>query len=832
MKSEFEVTGMTCSACSSHVDKAVRKIDGVQEVNVNLLTNHMSVKYDETRTGENAIIKAVQESGYGANPLGKVVKKQTKAEPNKQDNQKEIKYRLIVSFLFLIPLMYIAMGHMFHFPMPEIFHGTKNAVTFSFTQFLLTIPILYVNRSYYQRGFKALIKKAPNMDSLIAIGSLSAFIYGIYAIYRIGYGLGHGQIEVVEHFTMSLYFESAGMILALITLGKYLEARAKGKTTQAINKLIDLSPKTAIVIKDGKEERVSTEELRVGDRILVKPGESVPVDGVLDKGMSYIDESAITGESVPIKKQYGDKVISATINQSGSFEMIAQKVGQDTTLSQIIQLVEEASSSKAPISKMADKISGIFVPTVIGISLIALIIWLLLGYSFEFALSIAISILVISCPCALGLATPVSIMVGTGKGAESGILIKSAESLEIAHLVDCIVLDKTGTVTEGKPKVTDLYETEGHTAKEILEVMASLEGRSEHPIAQAIIQKAKQEEMVTKEIEEFKAISGKGIQGKLDGKLYFAGNQNFMKENQINIAKEQSKFLSLASEGKTPIYVASETELLGILGIRDEIKDSSKQAIEDFKKMNLEVVLLTGDHSDVAQVIGNELGITHIISEVLPQDKEKQIRILQEQGKKVAMIGDGINDSPAITRADVGIAIGAGTDIAIESADIVLMKSNLQDAVTAIDLSKEVIKNIKMNLFWAFFYNSIGIPVAAGVLYPAFGLLLNPMIAAAAMSLSSICVVTNALRLRKFKPQKWEQERRKKKMQKIIKIQGMQCNHCKMAVEKALNAIEQVESVQVDLEQGKATVNLKEAVTEDCLRQAIDQAGYQVTEIQ
>ena len=448
MKSEFEVTGMTCSACSSHVDKAVRKIDGVQEVNVNLLTNHMSVKYDETRTGENAIIKAVQESGYGANPLGKVVKKQTKAEPNKQDNQKEIKYRLIVSFLFLIPLMYIAMGHMFHFPMPEIFHGTKNAVTFSFTQFLLTIPILYVNRSYYQRGFKALIKKAPNMDSLIAIGSLSAFIYGIYAIYRIGYGLGHGQIEVVEHFTMSLYFESAGMILALITLGKYLEARAKGKTTQAINKLIDLSPKTAIVIKDGKEERVSTEELRVGDRILVKPGESVPVDGVLDKGMSYIDESAITGESVPIKKQYGDKVISATINQSGSFEMIAQKVGQDTTLSQIIQLVEEASSSKAPISKMADKISGIFVPTVIGISLIALIIWLLLGYSFEFALSIAISILVISCPCALGLATPVSIMVGTGKAAESGILIKSAESLEIAHLVDCIVLDKTGTVTE------------------------------------------------------------------------------------------------------------------------------------------------------------------------------------------------------------------------------------------------------------------------------------------------------------------------------------------------------------------------------------------------
>jgi P-type Cu+ transporter len=756
MSQKFTVTGMTCSACSAAVEKSVKNVQGVSSVVVNLLGNSMLVDYDKEVTNENTIIQSVENAGYHASLFvkGQEAAGTEKTENRVQSELKEMKFRIIVSAIFLIPLLYIAMGHMFKFPLPDFLHGDKNAVTFAFIQFLLTLPILYVNRKYFQVGFKTLFKGHPNMDSLIAIGSGAAVIYGVFAIFMIGYGLGHMDMEAVMKYSMDLYFESAATILTLITLGKFLEARSKGKTSEAISKLMDLSPKTAMVIRNGEEKEIPIEDVIIGDILAVRPGQSVPVDGVITEGSTAIDQSALTGESIPVEKLPGDKVIGATINKTGFFKFRAEKVGNDTTLAQIIQLVEDANSSKAPIAKLADKISGIFVPVVISIAVLSTIIWLLTGESFEFALSIGIAVLVISCPCALGLATPVAIMVGTGKGATNGILIKSAEALEIAHKVNTVILDKTGTITEGKPRVTDIVTGAGITEEELLQAAASIEKPSEHPLAEAILEKAKENGIKYEEVSEFKAVSGRGILAKIGDESYYSGNLALMKEQGIDTSNFEQKADAFSEDGKTPLYFAKGNTLLGVIAVADVVKPTSKAAIEELKALGIDVVMLTGDNKKTAEAIRKQLHIDRVVAEVLPQDKESEVRKLQEKGKKVAMIGDGINDAPALARADVGIAIGAGTDIAIESADIVLMKSDLLDAVTAIELSKATIKNIKQNLFWAFFYNTIGIPLAAGVFYGILNWKLNPMFAAAAMSLSSVCVVTNALRLRFFKPKR------------------------------------------------------------------------------
>lgn len=755
MNQKFSVTGMTCSACSASVEKCVRKIEGVNSVQVNLLTNSMVVDFDTEKTDEGIIINAVTEAGYGASTgnseIGTGMAKVDKTANPLDEEIKNMKLRLVVSFAFLLPLMYISMGHMFKFPLPSWLHGMPNTLTFAFLQMLLTLPIVYVNRKYYQVGFKTLFHGSPNMDTLIAIGSLAALVYGVFAIFRIGYGLGHDDMMLVERYSMDLYFESAATILTLITLGKYLETRSKGKTSEAIRKLIDLAPKTAVVIRDGQEKEIPVEKVQVRDIVLVKPGQRIPVDGVIIEGSSSIDQSALTGESIPVFKQVGDEVIAAAINKSGFFKFEAQKVGADTTFAQIIRLVEEASSSKAPIAKLADKISGIFVPAVLLIAFAASAVWLLLGQSFEFSLSIGIAVLVISCPCALGLATPVAIMVGTGKGASNGILIKSAEALETAHLVKTVVLDKTGTITEGKPKVTDIVVSDGITETALLKIAASLEKPSEHPLADAIVEKAKADDVEIIDAEDFCAVTGRGVSAKLSGVTYFAGNLAMLNDNGIDTAMLQDNAQKFAEAGKTPLYFADQNRLLGLIAVSDTVKPTSKRAIEKLKSMDIDVVMLTGDNQKTAEAIRRQLGIDRVVAEVLPQDKEREIRRIQESGKKVAMVGDGINDAPALARADVGIAIGAGTDIAIESADIVLMKSDLMDAVTAIKLSRATIKNIKENLFWAFFYNTVGIPLAAGVFYAVLQWKLNPMFGAAAMSLSSVCVVSNALRLRFFK---------------------------------------------------------------------------------
>lgn len=833
-KVKFNVEGMTCSSCSAHVEKAVNKLNGIKNVNVNLLSNNMIVEYDDSKSNNEEIIKSVIDAGYSASIAENIEK--TPAKQEKSENKKDIietmKNRLIISICFLIPLMYIAMYHMlyewFGLPIPQIvnrlFHGSENAITFGFTQLLLLLPIVYVNRNYFIVGFKRLLKRTPNMDSLIAIGSGAAIIYGIFAIYMIGYGLGHNQIDIVNKYSMDIYFESAGTILTLITVGKYLETKSKGKTSDAISKLINLAPKTSIVLRDGKEIEIDLEEIVVGDIINIKPGGSIPVDGIIIEGSSSIDQSSITGESIPVEKTIGDNVVSGTINKNGYFKMKATKVGKDTTLSQIIRLVEDASNSKAPISRLADKVSGIFVPFVISIAVVSTIIWILQGQSFEFALSIGIAVLVISCPCALGLATPVAIMVGTGKGAEEGILIKSAESLELLHLVDTVVLDKTGTITQGKPKVTNIIsEIE---EKELLKFAGSLEKNSEHPLAEAIMEIITNQEIELLEVKEFMSISGRGVKGKINGTTYYGGNISFMEENNINVNEIRLKSDELLKEGKTVLFFARENEIMGTIAVADTIKNTSAQAIKELKKNNLEVVMLTGDNKTVSEQIGNQLGIDKVISEVLPQDKEKEIAKLQEKGNKVAFVGDGINDSPALVRSDIGIAIGSGTDIAIESADIVLIKNDLLDVVTSIRLSKTVIRNIKMNLFWAFIYNIIGIPVAAGLFYLSFGLKLNPMIGAAAMSLSSVCVVTNALRIKRFKSN--FKEDKKKMSIKTINVEGMQCNHCKMSVEKALNSLEGVKKVEVNLENKTAIIESDKEIDDDKIKNAIEEAGFTI----
>lgn len=956
MKERYHVTGMSCSACSSHVEKAVNKLENVEKASVNLLTETMDVTYDETKITSAEIIDAVVKAGYGASVMiedsaagaggqstfGNAGSIGRSAADGKQELQQKLdadaramKWRLGISIGFLIPLMYVSMHHMlkewFGIPVPAFIvntmHGNANAMNFAMTQFLLLLPILYVNRKFFSVGFKTLAHRSPNMDSLIALGSGAALVYGIFAMYRISYGLGYGDMAVVEHYSHDLYFESSGTILTLITVGKYLESRSKGKTSEAITKLMNLAPKVAILVtEDGQEKEVPTESLQKGDIFLVKPGSLVPVDGIVLEGNSSVDEAAITGESVPVEKQAGDHVVSATVNKAGFLKCRADRVGDDTTLAQIIRLVEEASASKAPIAQLADKVAGIFVPTVMTISLITLVVWLLNGATAEFAISTAIAVLVISCPCALGLATPVAIMVGTGVGAGNGILIKTGEALQQAKEIDTVVLDKTGTITSGKLKVEEIggYQSD-FPADAMMQIAAALEKKSEHPLAEAVVEYAESFRLTIPEITDFQATFGRGVEGALAadfravevmlaqdgptavfyagkpgngsntsgkgthqapptgntvsdtdrviipaGTKFYVGNLAFLQEKNIILPDDALDGLHrMADEGMTPLLVAQEGRFLGIIGVSDTVKGTSYAAIHAWEKMGVKVIMLTGDNRRTAEAVREKLGISEVVAEVLPQDKEKKVSELKRQGHKVAMIGDGINDAPALAAADVGMAIGAGTDVAMESADIILMKNDLRDAVTAMKLSRAVIRNIKENLFWAFFYNCIGIPLAAGVLYPAFQIRLNPMFGAAAMSLSSIFVVGNALRLRGFKSgftplkkrtpeashketeithaaaeeeqcilrtpaeqnnrQDVKQEKeRTNTMTKVISIEGMMCNHCTGTVQKALEAVEGVKAVTMSLEQKNATVELASDVADDVLTKAVVDAGYEV----
>lgn len=883
MKERFDVTGMTCSACSSHVEKSVGKLTGVENVSVNLLTNSMQVEFDENKLDTAGIIKAVEDAGYGAAVKDEHAKSgaKTSGQSDSQENSglsaveqnvKNMKKRLIVSLIFWIPLMYVSMGHMIYqwlnIPMPpftmNFLHGNENAITYAFTQFLLLLPILIANQKYFKNGFKTLWHRSPNMDSLIAIGAGAAILYGIFAIYRIGYAMGHGDMMVVHQYAHDLYFESAGTILTLITIGKYLETKSKGKTSEAITKLLNLAPKTVTAVRDGVEQVVDAADVEKGEIFLVKPGESVAVDGIVLEGKSSFDESAITGESIPVPKQEGDTIVSASINKSGLIRAKATKVGEDTTIAQIIRLVEEASSSKAPIAKMADKIAGVFVPAVITIALITGVIWLISGATFEFAMSTAIAVLVISCPCALGLATPVAIMVGTGKGAENGILIKSGDALETAHQIDTVVLDKTGTITQGKPVVTDIICAAGKNADktQLLQIAGSLEKGSEHPLAEAIVNYCLTNNISLEKVTDFNALFGKGIEGTMSGTHYYAGNEKMMEEKGISLSTEQkNQIRELAKQGRTPLLFADEKQFLGIVAVADVVKPTSKEAVQKFRDYGIHVIMLTGDNEVTAQAIKEQVGIDEVVAGVLPTQKEEKISALKQAGHKVAMIGDGVNDAPALASADVGIAIGAGTDVAIESADIVLMKNDLLDAVGAVKLSKAVIRNIKENLFWAFFYNSIGIPLAAGVLYPLFQIKLNPMFGAAAMSLSSVCVVSNALRLRwvklhdvkktQIEPyqdvaastiadinqhnaldnniKSTNNDKGESTMTTTISIEGMMCAHCQAHVEKALKEVAGVTEVTVSLENKNAVVTGDASV--EALKQAVVDAGYEVTDV-
>lgn len=858
MKHEkYMITGMSCSACSSRVEKAVSKLTGISKASVNLLTNSMQVEYDENILDSRTIIDAVVHAGYGASLNGGKSSIQNEAPTvNASSEIKSMKHRLLWSILFLIPTMYIAMHHMFleWFGLPvfegfkAIFHGPENAITFAFSQFLLILPIMYLNRKYYSNGFRNLFHGAPNMDSLVGMGSMASAIFGVFAIFRIGWGMGHGDWALVETYSSNLYFESAGMIVTLITVGKYLETRAKGKTSAAIEKLMKLAPKQASVLRNGIETIIPIEELVVGDEIIVRPGEQIPADGTICQGTTSIDESTITGESIPVEKQPGDTVTSATMNKTGSIHFLANRVGADMTINQIIKLVDEASASKAPIAKIADTIAGIFVPAVITLAILVTIIWyFILGTDLEFAFSIGISILVISCPCALGLATPVAIMVGTGKGAENGILIKSGDALETAHAIDTVVMDKTGTITEGKPQITDI-KTYAGTEESLLSLATGMEKGSEHPLAEAIMTYASEHAIAPTAMTNFKALFGRGIQASINGQIYYAGNEALMQEIHLDISPYRAYLNTLADEGKTPLIFADTHQIIGIIAAADTEKASSAAAIAAFKKMGIHVVMLTGDNKRTAEAIRKRLHIPQVIAEVLPQDKEKHIAQLQDAGHIVAMIGDGINDAPALAKANLGMAIGAGTDVAIESADAVLMRNDLLDAVSAVRLSKAVIKNIKENLFWAFFYNVITIPLAAGLLYPTYGIKLSPMIGAAAMSMSSVCVVMNALRLRFFKPNhivgtvsretthetshihstETIQKEGISTMKTTLHIEGMMCQHCQKHVHDALAAMDGVTDVTVDLEGKKADVTATKDISTDDFAKVIMDAGYEL----
>lgn len=879
-KETYDITGMSCAACSARIEKGISGMEGMQQCSVNLLKNSMTVSYDEAELDSGKIIHQVEDIGYGASLHQTQGSKTTGASGRGKNGAtdaaaaaaKQMKQRLIVSLVFTIPLFYISMGHMAGWPLPPWLLGARNHMIFAFTQFLLVLPVLIAGGHYFKNGLRNLWHRSPNMDSLIALGSGAAFVYGIYAIYKIAWGFSIEDMDMVETFGMNLYFESSAMILTLITLGKFMEARAKSKTSEAITKLMDLAPKTAKVLRNGQEEEISVDDVQNGDILVVRDGDTVPVDGKITEGFASVDESAITGESLPVDKQTGDPVTGGTINRTGYFQMEATAVGEHTTLSKIIQLVDDATSSKAPIAKLADRVSSVFVPVVITIALLAAILWLLAGQSFEFALSVAISVLVISCPCALGLATPTAIMVGTGRGAAKGILIKSAEALEITHSIDTVVLDKTGTVTQGKPVVTDVIalEADGKTAgentqayTELLQLAFSLEKMSSHPLAEAIVKKAEACSAAFQEVSDYEMIPGQGIAGTIDKARCLAGNRKLMETNRIDISVAAGLQEKLADEGKTPLYFAQGGKFLGVIAAADVVKPTSREAIARLQEMGMDVIMLTGDNARTAEAIKKQVGIKTVIADVLPQDKEEKVRRLQEQGHKVAMVGDGINDAPALARADVGIAIGAGTDVAIESADIVLMKSDLMDAASAVSLSRAVMRNIKQNLFWAFFYNAIGIPVAAGVLYPAFHILLNPMIGAAAMSFSSVSVVSNALRLRFFTP-KWKHEsgtadlqttgnggmmeqstaaaeiadriaqndesKGETTMKKTIKIEGMMCQHCVKAATKALEGVAGVTAVTVSLEDKQAVV--EGTATDEALTAAIVDAGYEVKGIE
>ena len=837
MKQRFRVGGMSCAACSAHVEKSVAAVPGVSEVQVNLLAGSMVVQYDEGACDAQAIIHAVESGGYtAAVDDGKQQAARTQS-PQANDELKEMKTRIIVSAVFLIILMYFSMGPMIGLPLPGFVSGTGHAFALALVQLLLTLPICIVNRKYFINGFKTLWHRAPTMDALIAVGSGAALVYGIYALFQIGYAGAAGNEELVHSFVHDLYFESAGMILTLVTLGKYFEARAKRKTGEAIAALMDLRPQTANVVRGGQEVSVPIEDVRVGDLVVVRGGQSVPVDGEIEEGSAYLDESAITGESMPVEKHKGDTVIGATVSKNGYFVMKAARVGDDTTLSQIIRLVEEAGASKAPIAKLADKVAGVFVPVVMGIALLTAIVWLVCGETPSFALTRAIAVLVISCPCALGLATPVAIMVGTGVGAKNGVLFQSAEALENLHNVNSVILDKTGTVTEGRPVVTDV-KSFGVEPEDLLSLALSIESKSDHPLADAIVRYARSKHVKERTVTDFEMIEGQGVRATIDGVRCMAGNRRMLLANGLALSRSaQQMGEDLAAAGKTPLYFAANRQVAGIFAVADVLKPTSRAAVDALQSLGVEVTLLTGDNQATAQSIAEELGIKDVVAEVLPQDKERVVREKQAQGRKVAMVGDGINDAPALARADVGIAIGAGTDVAISSADVVLMKSDLMDAVDAIRLSRQTMRNIRQNLFWAFFYNCIGIPIAAGVLWIPLGLKLSPMIGAAAMSLSSVCVVSNALRLRFFKgtpkpaakPGEYTvlPKEETKMMKKVIKVEGMMCEHCVAHVKKALEAFPGV-AADVDLASGKATVQGSSLPDDAKLTEAVEQAGYKV----
>ena len=833
-KERYAVTGMTCSACSAHVQKAVAAVPGVHSVQVNLLQNNMTVEFEEAETTPETIFAAVKKAGYGAAPLSESGTAAAPAGGTPIVSAHAERNRLIWSIVFLIPLFYIGMGHMINiFPLPSVLKGHSSMMLIALIELVLVTPILFLNRKYFIKGTTTLLHGAPTMDTLIALGSAVSFCYSLYATFAIAYDMGQMDMDAAHSHMNQLYYESAGMILTLISLGKFLEARSKAKTTDAISSLVKLTPQTALVRRNGVEQEIPTASIQVGDTILVKTGAAIPADGTVISGQGSVDESALTGESLPVEKQVGDRILSATTCRSGYLEYRAEQVGADTTLSQIIRLVEEAGSSKAPIARLADKISGVFVPIVISIAIVTLIVWLLTGNPFSMALKAAVSVLVISCPCALGLATPTAIMVGTGQGAKNGILIKSAESLETAHSVKAVVLDKTGTLTEGVPAVMDVLPEEGVSAETLLSVAYALEQPSEHPLAAAIVTYCKQQNIPLQPAEQFAQTAGQGVSGICNGMHCFGGNQKMMEANHISLPSTE-KQEAFAKAGKTPLYFAADGKLLGTLTAADPIRQTSRIAVAEFQRMGLDVILLTGDNRLTAEAIAQQAGITHVIADVLPQDKAMQVKQLQANGKKTAMIGDGINDAPALTQADVGIAIGAGTDAAIDSADIVLMRNDLQDAVTAIQLSRATIRNIKENLFWAFIYNLIGIPIAAGVFYPIFGWEMNPMIGAAAMSFSSVFVVSNALRLRRFRPFGKSSSKKADATpvangEIVIQIKGMMCEHCVAAVTKALQSVSGVTEMRVVLSENRAYC--KGTPTDAELRTAIQNAGYQVKKI-
>lgn len=839
---KFDINGMTCTACALTIERQLGKMAGVESVAVNFATEQMHIKYNEDALGTTDIMTAIKKVGYEA--IDRSIASNEAAPSHDMaaaQHADELFKRLMLSLLFTIPVLYIAMGPMVGLPIPGVLSGQKNLLFMALTQLLLTLPVMFIGAQFYQVGFKTLIKRAPNMDSLIAVGTGAAFVYGIFVIYRLSYGFAYDDAMIVHKYGHDLYFESVAVIITLITLGKYLEARAKKRTSAAIQELMALAPDEAILLVNGEEIIVSVAEVKADDTVIVKPGSQIPVDGQVLSGQSTVDESMLTGESLPIDKAEGDLLIGGTMNQTGILRFTATKVGADTTLSKIIQMVEDAQSTKAPIAKLADRISAYFVPIVLGISAISFVVWTLLGYDFEFAFRIAVSILVISCPCALGLATPTAIMVGTGKGAKQGTLIKSGEALELMHKVSTVIFDKTGTLTNGKVVVTDIVAFDDQSR--LLSMSGSVEQASEHPLSLAVTTYAKEQSAVLHEAVGFEAIVGHGVLGMIEDKQVLIGNERLMKKYNIQVANHLQQVTAFAAQGKTAVMVAYDNEIQGIIALADTVKPDASDAVAQLQAMNIQVVMLTGDHNVTAQAIGQTVGVNKIYSEVLPDEKANIVQALQADGDVVMMVGDGINDAVALVSADVGLAIGNGTDVAIESADVVLMKEVLMDVVAAIQLSKATIRNIKQNLFWAFIYNIIGIPIAAGILYPLTGLLLNPMIAAAAMSFSSVSVVTNALRLRSFKPKYIntqatnttieiiQSEEKEIQMKKELTVEGMSCMHCVGRVDKTLNSIEGVTSVKVDLENKLATIELNTEIADTVFKTAIADQGYEVTEI-